>query len=459
MTAAQLPSCLWWRLMTWRPHDGPQTLFHRSPAFELLYGGAAGGGKSDSLLLEALRYAHIPGYAAIIFRRTYPQLSQAGGLIPRSHELLQARARWNGERRRWAFPSGATLEFGHLQYEDDKYNYQGSAFCFCGFDELTQFTEGQYRYLFSRVRTTATMPDGQAIPVRIRATTNPGGEGHEWVMERWRHWLREPHQASSGEIRWFKSVDGVEVETDATDPQALSRQFIAANVYDNPALLRNDPGYIQRLEALPLIERARLLGGDWQIRPQGNVFRREWFTRIVDAVPEGLRWARYWDLAASTKTSADYTASVAVALSPDGTVYMRDMIRGRWEWPEAKAIIKATMLSEPNTRHGIELALHGLAAVQELSRDAEIAHVALTGVDVDRDKLARALPLSARAERGQVALVRGAWNMAFIDEMCSFSGDGKTHDDQVDTASGGLQLLSTGSGWAEWARAQKRKDA
>ena len=429
----------------WRPHDGPQTLFHQSPAFELLYGGAAGGGKSDSLLIETLRYAHVPGYAAIILRRTYPQLSQAGGLIPRSHELLHTRAHWSGERRRWTFPSGATLEFGHLQHEDDKYNYQGSAFAFIGFDELTQFTLEQYLYLFSRARTTATLPNGGAIPVRVRATTNPGGEGHEWVMDRWGAWLREPRRVQSGQVLWYKPVNDVDTEVPPNDPKAMSRQFIAANVYDNPTLLQNDPGYIQRLEALPLIERARLLAGDWQIRPQGNVFKREWFTRVVDRAPDGLRWVRYWDLAASIKTSADYTASVAEALAPDGTVYMRDMIRGKWEWPDAKAIIRATMLSEPRTQHGIELAMQGLAAVQELSRDRELVGIAFGGVAVDKDKYTRALPLSSKAERGQVVLVRGPWNMSFIDELCAFSGDGSTHDDQVDTASGGLQMLAGGT--------------
>jgi predicted phage terminase large subunit-like protein len=426
----------------WTPHDGPQRLFHQSPAFELLYGGAAGGGKSDSLLIEALRYVHVPGYAAIIFRRTYTELEKAGGLIPRSHELLHGRAHWRGDEKRWTFPSGATLEFGHLQFEDDKYNYQSSAFCYISWDELTHFTEGQYRYLFSRARTTATLPDGRPIPVRIRGATNPGGDGHEWVMDRWGAWLRDPPHARSGDVRWYKTVNDVDTETAHDDPQALSRQFIAANLYDNPTLLSNDPGYVQRLESLPLLERARLLGGDWQIRPQGNVFKREWFTRIVDRAPDGLRWVRYWDLAASVKTSADFTASVAVAFGPDGTVYFRDMVRGKWEWPDAKGIMKTTMLAEPHTQHGVELALHGLAAVQEFSRDRELVNVALAGIEVDKDKLARALPLSGRAERGQVALVRGSWNMAFIDELCSFSGDGKTHDDQVDTASGGVQMLA-----------------
>jgi len=425
----------------WVPHEGPQRLFHESNAFEILYGGAAGGGKSDSLLMEALRYAHVPGYAAIILRRTYPQLSQAEGLIPRSHKILRGLAKWNEERKTWTFPSGATLQFGHMQYEKDKYNYQGAAFAYIGFDELTQFTETQYLYLFSRARTTVALPDGRPLPVRIRATSNPGGEGHEWVRRRWGAWLGDNATAKSGEIRYYKQVDGIDVETTADDPAALSRQFIFANIFDNPTLMRNDPAYIRRLEALPLIERERLLYGNWAITPVGNVFKREWF-RIVDKAPDGLRWVRYWDLAASVKDTASYTASVAMAMGEDGTIYLRDMIRGRWEWPDQEKILIQTMLAEPEVEHGIEKALHGIAAVQALLRKKELAGITIRSVRVDRDKLTRALPLSARAEQGKVALVRGDWNVAFINELCAFSGDGTTHDDQVDTASGGLQMLS-----------------
>lgn len=428
----------------WTPHRGPQQLFHASPAYELLYGGAAGGGKSDSLLMEALRWAHVPGYAAVILRRTYPQLAQAGGLIPRSREVLHGRASWNEERKTWTFPSGATLQFGHMQYENDKYNYQGAAFAYIAFDELTQFSEDQYLYLFSRARTTIQQADGQPLPVRIRATTNPGGAGHEWVRQRWGAWLGEPSAAVSGEIRCYVLADGADRETTLDDEQGLSRQFIAASVVDNPTLLRNDPGYIQRLEAMPLIERERLLRGNWAIMPAGNVFRREWFN-LIEQAPKGLRWARYWDLAASTKTSADYTASVAAALAPDGTLYLRDVIRGRWEWPDQERIMVQTMLAEgADTLQGIEKALHGIAAVQALLRRPELAGMSIRGIDVDGDKLARALPLSARAEQGKVALVRGEWSMAFIDELCAFSGDGATHDDQVDAASGALQMLAAG---------------
>lgn len=428
--------------MTYRPHPGPQTAFHSSPAYELLYGGAAGGGKSVALLLEALRYAHVAGYTALILRRTFPQLSQAKGLIQLSHEYLRGAAHWNSDQKLWTFPSGATLRFGHMQHEDDKYDYQGAAYAFIGFDELTQFSEGQYLYLFSRARTTGQLPDGRPLSVRVRATSNPGGDGHEWVRARWGAWLGDKPTVASGALLAYRKDDDVETQTALTDPEGLTRQFIAANVFDNPTLLRNDPAYVQRLKALSLIEREQLLGGNWAIGPQGNVFRREWF-RVVERAPEGLRWARYWDLAASVKTSADYTACVAVAQGPDGTLYLRDMIRGKWEWPDQERILVQTMLAEPKTIHGIEKALHGLAATQALLRKRELTGVTISGVDVDRDKLSRALPLSARAEQGKVALVQGPWIGAFLNEACAFSGDGKTHDDQVDTADGGLQLLST----------------
>ena len=130
-----------------------------------------------------------------------------------------------------------------------------------------------------------------------------------------------------------------------------------------------------------------------------------------------------------------------MALSDDGTLYIRDMIRGRWEWPDARKIIIDTMLAEPGVTHAIEEALHGLAAIQELRRERSIAHIALRGIRVDHDKLTRALPWSARAEARKVKLVRGSWIGAFLSEACMFPQG--THDDQVDTVSGGVELVAS----------------
>ena len=184
----------------------------------------------------------------------------------------------------------------------------------------------------------------------------------------------------------------------------------------------------------------------YQQRPtleEGAMFKRQWFTgtadepHIVDETPWNLRWVRYWDLAASTKTSADYTASASVAIDGDGVLWIRDLIRGRWEWPDAKRIMRENMLGEVrNTSHVVEEALHGIAALQELRRDPALHGIPLYGYRVDRDKVQRAMAWASRAEAGKVRLVRGEWVNAFLDEVCSFPL--ATHDDQVDAVSGAV---------------------
>jgi PBSX family phage terminase large subunit len=218
---------------------------------EVLYGGAAGGGKSDWLLMEALKYVSMPGYAAILFRRTYTDLSLPGALMDRAEEWLGgSNAKWSDKEKTWHFPSGATLSFGYLENYRDHYRYQGPEFQFVGFDELTQFTERQYRYLFSRLRRLA----GVQIPIRMRAASNPGGIGHEWVKNRF----------------------------PILTPNTPKRVFIPARVDDNPHL--DKEAYIASLGELDDVERARLLAGDWTIQSEGLVFS-ELHTCVADLQP------------------------------------------------------------------------------------------------------------------------------------------------------------------------------
>lgn len=417
----------------WRPNPGPQTRFMRLTAFEALYGGAAGGGKSEALLAEALRYVHVPGYDGLILRRTYTELEKS--LIPRSHELYpRLGGRYRVQQKQWRFPSGATISFGHIEGKADQYKYQSAEFAYIAFDELTSFEEEQYLYLFSRARTTARLPDGRTAPVRVRAATNPGGVGHEWVKARFITPLRP------FEVGWFARINDVDTPVERGAPGALSRVFIPATVKDNPQLMQCDPAYVERLKGLPLIERERLLNGNWDITPNGNVFRMEWFKTVAEA-PPGLRWVRYWDLATSVRALAHYTASARCALGPDGMLYVADMVRGRWEWPDVRRKIIETAQGEPGTRMGIEKAGFQLAAIQELRREPALAGTALVEVTPHGDKLGRALAWSSRAEAGRLALVRGAWVPEFIMECVSFSGDGTTYDDQVDAVSGCVQML------------------
>lgn len=174
---------------------------------------------------------------------------------------------------------------------------------------------------------------------------------------------------------------------------------------------------------------------------EGGRFKRAWFKNIVDKAPENLRWKRGYDLAVSTKTSADYTASFRCAKDASGNLYIADGFRKRIEFPDQRRYAIERMRTERSTEHGIESALHGKAFVQDLRRDARVGHIAFRSVDVDGDKLTRALAWLNLAEEGKVILVRGPWIDDFVDEVCRFP-TGK-HDDQVDAVSVAVSMLAT----------------
>lgn len=209
-----------------------QLEFLRLDCKEALYGGAAAGGKSDALLMAALQYVYVPGYSAILFRRTFQDLSLSGALISRSHEWLDGTdAHWNDTTKTWKFPSGATLAFGYLDSMMDHFRYQSAEFQFIGFDELTQFEEAKYLYLFSRLRNAKSVD----VPLRMRAATNPGGLGHAWVKRRF---VREATR----------------------HPGAI---YIPAFIRDNPAVAIED--YVDSLGYLDEVTRERYLSGNWEI--------------------------------------------------------------------------------------------------------------------------------------------------------------------------------------------------
>jgi hypothetical protein len=254
----------------WQPHEGAQNEFCSRGEFEVLFGGAAGPGKSECLIMEATRYIDHPRYRALLLRRTFPQLQE---IIDRCYRYYpKIDGVYRSTEHRWYFPSGATIQLGHMQHEPDKYNYQGREYHFVGFDEVTQFFESQYLYLFSRVRT--TFPE--IIP-RIRATTNPGGIGHSWCKKRF--------------------IDmGPPGQTYIDPGTGLSRVFIPAKYTDNPSLTEADPDYVNRLMALPEIERLRLLEGIWDAF-EGQAFpelsQRVYGCDPFEIPPEWEKWSAF----------------------------------------------------------------------------------------------------------------------------------------------------------------------
>jgi predicted phage terminase large subunit-like protein len=395
----------------WCPHAPTerQQAFLDFDCREALYGGAAAGGKTDALLMSALQYVDTPGYAAILFRRTYPDLALPGAIMDRANDWLSGRgAHWNDAQHTWAFPSGATLTFGYMDTERVKYRYQSAEFQFVGFDELTQFPETQYRYLFSRLRRL----EGVQIPLRMRAASNPGGLGHDWVKAR----FVLPHDA-------------------------LDRVFVPAKLTDNPYI--DEEEYRKALGELDSVTLAQLLEGNWDVLPQGNRFKREWFHTISERPAFLTSWVRYWDKA-GTEGAGDWSAGVLVGRAGQ-LFYVLDVVRGQWSAAKRNEVMLTTTRMDARVCPRYEVwAEQEPGSGGKESAEATIAN--LVGYSVHAEtvtgsKTVRANPFAAQCEAGNVMLIEGAWNSAYIEELCAFP-DGP-HDDQVDASSGGFAKLAT----------------
>lgn len=242
------------------PHNPTerQALFLDLECKEAFYGGAAGGGKSDALLMAMLKYRDVPRHSALILRRTFKELNKTDAIMDRAHQWLRnTAARWSAEHRRYTFPSTATLEFGHYEHDNDKYQYQSAQYQAIAFDELTEFQEQQYTFLFSRLRRL----EGVDVPTMVRAASNPGGVGHDWVKARFIPDDWSPEMALQMQVYWKEGAD--------EDGRYWRRPFVPARIQDNPFLDQAD--YIESLAELDTVTRAQLLSGDWTIRPRGDI--------------------------------------------------------------------------------------------------------------------------------------------------------------------------------------------
>jgi predicted phage terminase large subunit-like protein len=364
--------------------------------------------------MAALQYVHVTGYSAILFRRTFPQLSQPNALIPRSKQwLMGTDARYNQQEHRWTFPTGATLTFGHLQHTDDIYNYQGAEYQFIGFDELTQFEESQYTYLISRLRRV----EGFEVPLRVRAASNPGGVGHEWVRDR---------------FDVLHTGDG--------------KRFVPAGLDDNPHLDIEE--YQKALEQLDPITRKQLREGDWEVRGGGDKFQRGWFDIIEEEdLPWNPQWVRAWDTAATPKTPTndpDWTAGLLMAYK-DGYFYIVDVRRTRAHTGDVEKFVLQTMTEDGGktaTRMGQEPGSSGEHMIHDYAK--KFKGYDFMGVKETGKKWIRANPVAAAAYNRLIKVVRGSWNRAFFDELEAFREDEKeyAHDDQVDALSMAFNYLA-----------------
>lgn len=374
---------------------------------EVMYGGAAGGGKTIAMLMAAIMHVEHPSYRALVLRRTYADLSLPGAPMDIAGEwLTNTDARRRDAGREWEFPSGARLVFGYMQTDQDRYRYASSAFQFIGFDEASQFTEIQLKFLFSRLRQSKEVAESTEVPLRYRLASNPGGVSHQYLKDRYVMPLNP-------------------------DPKRL---FIPATLQENKHL--DVEPYLDMLSELDPVTRAQLEAGDWDIEPSGN-----FFLPTMKVVPrhqstgnwdgKGIMRCRAWDLAATE--TGDYAVGVLLARDKVNRKYrVEDVVRVRAEPAQIEKTLRTTAARDGHTMPQVverEIGSAGKFAVRDLRHRIfeknPVFEIAPSG-----NKMTRARLIASIVAAGDLELAPGAWTNDFVSELIGFPGG--QHDDQVD---------------------------
>jgi len=492
---------------------GPQTKYCETGADICILGGAAGGGKSYALLLDALRNVYLSGdYHGVIFRRTTPSITHPGSLWDTSMKLygpITGAEPFISSPRHWKWTnpgglvnsigqvwnSGAKVQFSHLEHENTVLDWHGSQIPFIGFDELTEFTAYQFWYMLSRNRSTC------GVKPYIRATCNANSDS--WVAELISWWIDQdtgfPIPERDGVLRWFIRV-GDELKwadkPDDLNPERLglprftedgkenqflikSLTFISAKIYDNKILMRENPEYMGNLLSLPKVERERLLGGNWKIKPAAGLhFNRIWCEIISrDQIPSNLDWKRGWDLAATKKTALndpDFTTATLIGKDPTGEdpyTYVKHHMYGQWSSGEVEKRMR-NIASQDGP--DVEQALPqdpGAAGKSDKAHKAILLDGYIHSATTEKgDKVKRFGPFSSAAEAGLVKVVRDydivdgqkvywagePWNERWFQQLEGFPE--LTHDDDVDSTARAFNAFATGTdGMLNWAKQEAKK--
>lgn len=390
---------------------------------EVFFGGAARGGKTDGALQAALRYVHVPGFAALILRRTYNQLLLPDGVLARANEWLVGKpgVRWSEKEHSFVFrcPGGGTsrITFGYLEHEADKTRYQGARFQLIIFEELTHFLASQYRYLFSRLSRPPVGPLSR-VPLRMRSTGNPGGVGHFWVWSRF-------------------------INPETRDPKAA---FLPAKLTDNPH--EDQVAYRESLSRLSPVEQAQLLEGIWDALQEGDVFHTNRIVLLDQIPPNIIAWCRYWDCAATPEQSklgekideGDFTASCRIGWLNDNSVVLLDVTENRWDVGELPMQMQLQADADGRST-AIRIEEEGGHSGKAIIRvyQNELAGYDVEGIRSTGSKLERTKPLSAAVFNRRVSAVRGPRMKLLLDRMHAYPY--VSHDDVIDAASGAFNFL------------------
>lgn len=453
-----------------RPQKGPQEQFIATPASICIYGGAAGGGKSYGLLLSALRYKNVPGFGCTIFRRNYNQIFSQGGLWDEARSMYgnipgavpkEGRGQWWFKDEDGDLISKVT--FSYIERDSDTSKWQGSQICELCFDELTHFAKNTFFYMLSRNRSTC------GVSPFVRATCNPDADS--WVAEFISWWIDQdtgyPIPERSGKIRWFirrndtihwankkqTLIERFNLRTEEEQQEPRSVTFIMSKLSDNKKLMEVNPAYLANLKALPLIERERLLYGNWKIKAAGGMFFKRSQVDVISVMPTDLRAiCRAWDLAASEDKESgdpDYTAGVLMGIRKDGTLVVLDVVNQRIKAGEVEKLIYNTAVAD-RAKYGMMYKIRipqdpGAAGkIVAKAYIKKLSGFSIKALPVTGSKQLRATPFAAQWQNGNVVVMAGAWNDSYFAQLESFPES--KHDDMVDASSDAFNEL-TGSGF------------
>ncbi|UZZ63909.1 terminase large subunit [Escherichia phage A7_1] len=467
---------------TFAPASRKQQMVLESDAQIMVIGGAAGSGKSYLLQLMPLLIVNDPRTACIMFRRTVPQIRGQGGLFDKAKDIYNqlppvVKPKFKENEMTATFPNGATVKWQSMQHVSDKFDIQGLEFTFIGVDEGTQFEWEQLEYMMSRLRSNSKYPSRMVI------SCNPDPDHYlrkmvDWYLDKDGY----PNPEKDGVIRYFVRVDDQYMWGDSVEElkkrygkkcKPVSFTFISSTIYDNPPMLINNPEYLAQLEGLNEVDRARLLHGNWDARPQGaNYFKRS-FLKNVDHLPLNCDKVRSYDKAGTERSTGnktpDFTAGIGVARDQDGFYYLfgdycdEFVDTGDWSTGQAgrfckkagerdKIILKQAIHDGDDVRiiFPVDPGQAGLSEFTTSSRE-----LLSKGFMVEKDptpgnkkKLVRFSPFANLAQNGFVRIVEKSFPMdtleALLKELESFDGErstGSRKDDWVDAISSGINYL------------------
>lgn len=431
-----------------KPQPGPQETFLSTSADIAIYGGAAGGGKTYALLLEAVRHTGNPKFGAVIFRRQSIQITQEGGLWDSSFEVyggIKGAVPKTSPRYHWKFRTGARVGFAHIDGDRDLGKWQGSQIALIGFDELTHFTKKQFFYMMSRNRSAS------GIDPYIRATCNPDADS--WVADFISWWIDRdtgyPISERSGVIRYMVHINDViswfDTEDEGIDfakqsgldefmamKSVKSVTFIASTLHDNKILMENDPGYLANLLALTEVEKERLLKGNWKIKPSaGSFFKRTQIRDILTTIPNDIvAICRGWDLAATDEDEnkeAAYTAGVLMAKRACGRFLVLDVVNRQLKAGEVRKLIMTTTKAD-NAKYRKYCTVRqrlpqdpGQAGKEQAGSYIEmLAGYSVVTRPESGSKESRAEPMAAQWQQGFFDVMEGEWNEEYFNQLESF---------------------------------------